>query len=72
MSDEKIYKASVVSPRKGKDDFWHNVGRAFPFETKDGRKGFKVPSMNLVILEAKEEEENNEPSETKETDGGEA
>lgn len=72
MSNQPAYKASVVTPRKNKDDFWHSVGGAFAFETKDGRKGIKVPSMNLVLLQPKEGEDNNESSETQETEGGEA
>lgn len=72
MSKQPTYKASVITKRKDKDDFWHGVGGAFAFETKDGRKGIKVPSLNLILLEPKEGEENSEPSETQETESGEA
>jgi hypothetical protein len=70
MSKQPTYKASVVTKRKDKDDFWHSVGGAFAFETKDGRKGIKVPSLNLVLLEPKDGEETAEteaPSTTEET-----
>ncbi len=72
MSNQTTYKASVVTPRKNKDDFWYSIGGAFEFETKNGRKGIKVPALNLILLEPKEGEENSEPSETQETEGGEA
>lgn len=55
--------AYLVTPRKNKDDFWNGIGKAFPFTTNDGRKGFKVPSLNLVIMEPKEGEPANEKSE---------
>ncbi len=54
------YKAYLVTPRKEKDDFWNGIGSAFPFETKDGRIGFKVPSLNLVVIEPKDNEESNQ------------
>ena len=50
------YKVYNVSPRADKDDFWNNLGGAFVFEAKDGRAGINIPSLNLVLLEPKEEQ----------------
>ena len=46
-----------VTDREGKDAYWNRIGRCFPFETKDGRAGFRIPSLNLVILPPKPDEE---------------
>ena len=49
------YSIYNVSARKDKDDFWNNLGGAFKFKTQDGRDGINIPSLNLVLLEPKEE-----------------
>lgn len=50
-------KAYIVNPRKDKDDYWNGIGGAFKFTTKDGRTGYKVPSLNVVIMEPKGEDD---------------
>ncbi len=55
MTKKIDYKTYIVTKRKDKDDFWNGIGGAFKFETEDGREGIRVPSLNLVLLEPKEE-----------------
>ena len=50
--DFKVYN---VRERKDADDFWNNLGGAFRFKTQDGRNGINIPSLNLVLIEPKEE-----------------
>lgn len=50
------YKVFNVVKRKDKEDFWNSLGGAFKFKTEDGREGINIPSLNLVLLEPKEEE----------------
>ena len=49
------YKVYNVSPRKEADDFWNHLGGAFKFKTQDGRDGINIPSLNIVLLEPKED-----------------
>ena len=72
MTKTVDFNAYIVTKRKDKDDFWNGIGGAFKFKTDDGREGIRVPSLNLVIIEPKEGEEKSEPSESTETEGGEA
>lgn len=53
------FTAYIVTQRKDKDDFWNRIGGCFKFKTKDGREGIRVPSLNLVILERRDD--NDEP-----------
>ncbi|MAE51589.1 MAG: hypothetical protein CMH27_07245 [Micavibrio sp.] len=70
MTKAVDFKAYLVTPRKDKEDFWNGIGGAFKFKTEDGREGIRVPTLNLVIIEPKAGEENQEPqSENTETDG---
>ncbi len=62
MRNKPDFKASIVTKRKGKDDFWNNIGGAFKFTTEDGREGINVPSLNLVLLEPKLEDEDDSSS----------
>lgn len=57
MSNKIDYRAFIVTKRKGKDDFWNGIGGAFKFTTEDGREGINIPSLNLVLLEPKPDEE---------------
>ncbi len=61
MSDNQpAFRVYSVIPREGKDDYWLNIGLAFPHQ--DG-KGFNVMlqalplNAKLVLREAAEEEE---------------
>ena len=54
MSPISHYNASIVTSRKDKDDYWNSIGRAFPFKTKDGRQGIRIPSLNVVLMEPKD------------------
>ena len=52
--DFKVYN---VVTRKGKDDFWNSLGGAFKFKTEDGRSGITIPSLNLVLMEPKQNDQ---------------
>ncbi len=58
-NNQSAFRVYSVIPREGKDDFWLNVGLAFPHN--DG-KGFNVMlqalplNAKLVLREAAEEE----------------
>lgn len=60
MSNKKkpTYTVYNVTKREGKDDFWNKIGGAFSFESEKAGKGISIPSLNLVLLEPKEDEEN--------------
>lgn len=57
MSTQPQFKVFNVVERKGKDDFWNSLGGAFTFTTEDNRQGIKIPALNLVLLEPKQEQE---------------
>ncbi len=57
--DFKVYN---VTHRVDKDDFWNSLGGAFKFKTQDGRNGINIPSLNLVLLEPKAENETSSQS----------
>lgn len=66
MSNKKpTYTVYNVTKREGKDDFWNKIGGAFTFETEKAGKGINIPSLNLVLLLPKEDENNNQSSENK-------
>lgn len=56
MSTVIDFKVYNVVKRKDKDDFWNSLGGAFKFTTEDGREGVTIPSLNLVLLQPKEDE----------------
>jgi hypothetical protein len=49
------FKVFNVSPRKDGDTFWNNIGGAFYFKTQDNRQGINIPSLNVVLIEPKDE-----------------
>ena len=57
MSKKPEFQAWIVNPRKEQDDFWSGIGGGFAFQTKDGRRGIRVPSINLVLIEPREGDE---------------
>ena len=65
MSNKKkpTYTVYNVTSREGKDDFWNKIGGAFAFDSEKAGKGISIPSLNLVLLEPKEDEENSKSSE---------
>ncbi len=63
MSNNKpTYTVYNLVKREGKDDFWNKLGGAFATKTQDGRNRINIPSLNLVLLEPKEDEENSQSS----------
>jgi hypothetical protein len=49
-----VLKAKVASTGKDGKTYWHNIGRAFLSETKDGGFLLNIPSMNIVVMQPKE------------------
>ncbi|MDL5051501.1 hypothetical protein QQ054_36460 [Oscillatoria amoena NRMC-F 0135] len=46
---------TVVTAQNGKT-YWNKLGAAFQFETADGRTGFNIPNLNIVVIQPKEEQ----------------
>lgn len=46
---------TVVTAKNGKT-YWNKLGQAFQFETADGRTGFNIPNLNIVVIQPKEEQ----------------
>lgn len=70
-----VLKAKVASTGKDGKTYWHNIGRAFLSETKDGGFLLNIPSMNIVVMQPKEKSEADQSaivSERDATDGAEA
>ena len=67
-SHQPSYRAYTVIKREGQDDFWLNVGRAFPH--KDG-KGFNIMLQafpldgKIVCREIAEDQEDADPPKDK-------
>ena len=57
MSQLENLNVFNVNERKDKDPFWNKMGKAFAFKTEDGREGYRIPSLNLVLLPEKEGDE---------------
>lgn len=49
------FKAYNVTKGKDGKTYWNSLGGAFKFQTDDGREGFNIPNMNIVVIQPKEE-----------------
>jgi hypothetical protein len=58
------FKAYNVTTGKDGKSYWNSLGGAFEFTTDDGRTGFNIPNMNIVVIQPKEEAQAAPPAET--------